>query len=172
MEHERGSIRTERNGRKHVDYANTSPAGGFGPLSASLALFGLISYLAFATPALAVEPSATSDVARQSLDDAWWTGPIVAAGAGTLPQGHTLIEPYVFDVMTSGRFDAHGEYAGGGNADSYGSLTYMLYGITDTFTAGIIPTFGYNLIDGAESSNGVGVGDVSVQGQYRLALFH
>ncbi|MBV8805065.1 MAG: hypothetical protein JO042_08460, partial [Sinobacteraceae bacterium] len=35
---------------------------------------------------------------RQSRDDAWWTGPLLAASPVTLPQGHFLIEPYVFDV--------------------------------------------------------------------------
>ena len=46
--------------------------------------------------------SATTDIfaqeARQSLDDAWWTGPAVAYSARSLPQGHLLIEPYLFDV--------------------------------------------------------------------------
>ena len=35
-----------------------------------------------------------TDTARQSLSDAWWTGPIAAAGADTLPPGHVLFEPY------------------------------------------------------------------------------
>ncbi len=109
---------------------------------------------------------------RQSLDDAWWTGPIVAAGAGTLPKGHALIEPYVFDVISSGRFDDAGDYRGGDTVHSYGSLTYMLYGITDTFTAGLIPTFGYTVLEGDQSSSGIAIGDLSVQGQYRLAQFH
>jgi hypothetical protein len=109
---------------------------------------------------------------RQSLDDAWWTGPIVAAGAGTLPKGHALIEPYVYDVHSSGYFDGHGDYQNSADGHSYGSLTYMLYGITDTFTAGLIPTFGYNVLEGGENSSGVGLGDLSVQAQYRLAQFH
>jgi hypothetical protein len=108
---------------------------------------------------------------RQTLDDAWWTGPIVAAGAGTLPQGHALVEPYVFDVIAKGRFDANGDYKKSGRVDGYGSLTYMLYGIKDSFTAGLIPTFGYNKIAGGENSDGVALGDISVQAQYRLAQF-
>jgi hypothetical protein len=75
---------------------------------------------------------------RQSLDDAWWTGPIVAAGAATLPQGHALIEPYVYDVVTRGRYDSDGNYRSTDTVHSYGSLTYMLYGVTDSFTAGVI----------------------------------
>ena len=41
------------------------------------------------------EASAPSSVAvvGQSLDDAWWTGPMLAPSAATLPRGHFLIEP-------------------------------------------------------------------------------
>jgi hypothetical protein len=39
--------------------------------------------------------------APQSLDDAWWTGPLVAYSAHSLPQGHLLIEPYLYDVSAN-----------------------------------------------------------------------
>lgn len=108
---------------------------------------------------------------RQSLDDAWWTGPIVAAGAATLPQGHALIEPYVYDVITRGRYDSDGNYRSTDTVHSYGSLTYMLYGVTDGFTAGVIPTFGFNDLDSGPDSSGIGVGDVTLQAQWRLSQF-
>ena len=44
---------------------------------------------------------ALADDERQSLSDAWWTGPLVANSAGALPQGHVLIEPYLYDVRSS-----------------------------------------------------------------------
>lgn len=93
--------------------------------------------------------------ARQSLDDVWFTGPMLANSAATLPQGHWLLEPYLYDERSS-------------HADGYGSLTYMLYGVTDRLTMGLIPVFGYNRVDGGPDSSGVGVGDVSVLAQYRL----
>jgi hypothetical protein len=40
------------------------------------------------------EASPPSSV-RQSLDDAWWTGPMLAPSAATLPRGHFLIEGIV-----------------------------------------------------------------------------
>lgn len=110
-------------------------------------------------------------VVQQSLDDAWWTGPILAANASTLPQGHALIEPYIFDVIRHGRYDNHGNKQGAPRTHSYGSLTYMLYGVTDRFTAGLIPTFGYNDVSDGRDSSAIQVGDVSVQGQYRLTQF-
>jgi hypothetical protein len=114
---------------------------------------------------------ATVDVNRQSLDDAWWTGPIVAAGASTLPPGRALIEPYVFDAITRGRYDSDGNYRSTDTVHSYGSLTYMLYGVTDGFTAGVIPTFGYTDVSSGEDSSRIGVGDVTLQGQFRLSQF-
>jgi len=113
----------------------------------------------------------SSSTARQSLDDAWWTGPIIAAGAGTLPKGHALIEPYVFDVVRYGRYDSDGHRRSAERVHSYGSLTYALYGVTDKFTAGLVPIFGYNDISHGSDSSAIQLGDVSVQGQYRLSQF-
>jgi hypothetical protein len=124
----------------------------------------LLTALALAAPALAdpVPP------ARQSLDDAWWTGPILASGASTLPKGRALIEPYLYDAKPYGVLDGEGKRHGAPDSDTFGSLTYLLYGVTDTFTAGLIPRFGYAKA-GGRSSSGVQLGDLTVQGQYRLA---
>jgi len=125
----------------------------------------------FSNQASAAETQSTAQVSQQSLDDAWWTGPILAAGAGTLPQGHALVEPYVYDVIRYGRYDNDGDERSAARAHSYGSLTYILYGVTDRFTAGLIPTFGYNRVNGGRDSSGIQLGDVSIQGQYRLTQF-
>ena len=114
---------------------------------------------------------AEADVVRQSRDDAWWTGPILAAGASTLPEGHALIEPYLFNVMSRGRYDDNGTRHAGSRRNSYGSLTYMLYGVVDGFTAGVIPRFGYNDVSNGPDSSRVGVGDFTLQGTFRLTQF-
>ena len=105
---------------------------------------------------LASPAAADTDTARQRLDDAWWTGPLLANSAGALPKGHALIESYVFDVHTP-------------HADGFGSQTYLLYALTDRFTAGLIPNFGYNQASGRP--RGGGVGDLSVHLQYSLTAF-
>ena len=112
-----------------------------------------------------------SSAEHQSLDDAWWTGPIVTAGAGTLPQGHALIEPYLYDVVRYARYDAGGQRQSAERVHSYGSLTYMLYGVTDKFTAGLIPIFGFNDVSTGRDSSAIQVGDLAIQGQYRLSQF-
>ena len=102
---------------------------------------------------------ATPDNARQSLDDAWWTGPMMANSAAALPQGHVLIEPYLYDVRSP-------------HTDSFGSLTYMEYGVTNRLMVGMIPTFGYNRTSDGLHSSGIDSGDLSVLAQYSLRSFH
>lgn len=115
------------------------------------------SLLASLLLAAAVPASATDAPPRQSLEDAWWTGPIIANSAVTLQQGHTLIEPYLFDVITD-------------DGESFGSLTFMLHGVTDKLTVGLVPVFGYNKANGVRSA-GPSVADSSVLLQYRLRRY-
>jgi len=99
-----------------------------------------------------------SSIARQSLGEAWWTGPMLAPNASTLPRGHFLIEPYLYDVV-------------GAHSNGFGSLTYINYGLADRVTVGLIPTAGYNKVSDGPSSSGVGLGDLTLQAQYRLTKF-
>ena len=55
-------------------------------------------------------------VIHQPVEDAWWTGPMLAPSAATLPRGHFLIEPYLFDVIAA-------------HSNGFGSLTYVNYGL-------------------------------------------
>lgn len=128
-----------------------------------LGFAALLAGFALAAPAYADNAAP----ARQALDDAWWTGPILASGASTLPKGRALIEPYLYDAKPYGVIDGDGKRHDVADSDTFGSLTYLLYGVTDTFTAGLIPRFGYAKA-GGRSSSGVQLGDLTVQGQYRL----
>jgi hypothetical protein len=113
-----------------------------------------------------------SSVARQSMDDAWWTGPMLAPSAATLPRGHILIEPYLFDVTVQGFYDRNGARQSAPHSHGFGSLTYINYGLANRLTVGLIPTAGYNVVSGGPSSSGPGMGDVTLQAQYRLTQFH
>jgi hypothetical protein len=108
---------------------------------------------------------------RQSRDDAWWTGPLLAASPGTLPPGHFLIEPYVFDAIPRGHYDNDGTRHSGAHANNFGSQSYVLYGLTDRVSVGLIPRFGFNDPGNGRSSSKVGVGDLTVQAQYGLSRF-
>jgi hypothetical protein len=108
----------------------------------------------------------------QAREDAWWTGPMLAASAASLPQGHALIEPYLFDVISTGARDAAGAHHAAPRDQELGSLTYMLYGLTDRLTVGMIPRFFYQEPAGAPNSSGVGLGDLTLQAGYGLTQYH
>ncbi|RJF94014.1 transporter [Sphingomonas cavernae] len=108
--------------------------------------------------AMDTAPTASDGVLRQSLDDAWWTGPIIANSPVTLPPGHGYIESYLFDVKTKER-------------DSFNSLTFMQYGVAEGLTLGIIPTAGFNRVDNALDSSGVGIGDTTLMATWRLSKY-
>ena len=96
--------------------------------------------------------------AEQALEDAWWTGPLLAANAGTLPAGHVLFEPYLYDVISP-------------HSNAYRSRSYVEYGATDRLTVGAIPIFGYNAVDGGPNSVGPELSDLTLQAQYRLTTW-
>jgi len=144
--------------RRHLVRIRAGSATANGPMPPphSLSALLLAALLLPAAPMLAADAPL-----RQSLDDAWWTGPIIANSAVTLPQGHYLIEPYLYDVISD-------------DAESFGSLTFMLYGATDALTVGLVPVFGYNKVSGGGDgtrSAGPGLADSSVLLQYRLRQY-
>jgi len=98
---------------------------------------------------------ALSASTEKSAPEAWWTGPIIASSGGTVPAGHVLFEPYLFDA----RGDA---------GDYMGSLTYILYGVTDRLTLGLIPTFGAAHSKGGGARPVPAVNDLTLTAQYRL----
>ena len=151
-------------------YANRTPTSASSAATrmrrAAAAMF--LALLGLGSNATEVSPGAQP---RQSREDAWWTGPILAAGAGTLPKGHFLVEPYLFDVITANRYDDNGTRRSVATSEFFGSQTYLLYGLADKFTVGLIPRFGFSDPNSGSSSSGVGVGDLSLQAQYRLTQF-
>src|ERR1700753_1569470 len=89
----------------------------------------------------------------QSREDAWWTGPLLAASPSTLPQGHFLIEPYLFDGIARGHYDAAGVRHPAPHQNDFGSQSYLLYGLVDTVSVGLIPRFAYNDLGNGRGSS-------------------
>lgn len=106
----------------------------------------------------AQDPSSPAGSTHEALGDAWWTGPLLAPSAGTLPPGHFLIEPYLYDISVP-------------HTNTFGSRSYIIYGLANRVSVGVIPVFGFNEISDGPSSSGIGVGDFTLLGQYRLTQF-
>lgn len=99
--------------------------------------------------------------------EAWWTGPIAAPSAATLPRGHVLIEPYIYDTRIRGAYDNSGNLDTSSRGNNVGTLVYTLYGIADRLSAGLIYAMELEGHRQGEQSV-VGGGDPSLVLQYRL----
>ena len=131
-------------------------------LSKSALFIGNLKLIFFLTLFLPIPHIAIADTSenlsssRQSPDDAWWTGPLLAASPATLPQGHFLIEPYIFDSIVDERFNSSSKRYSVPLENDFGSQTYILYGLLDSTTIGIIPRFGYRELSQATVAPGLG----------------
>lgn len=96
--------------------------------------------------------------AQEAMSDAWWTGPMLANSAETLPPGHFLFEPYLYDVRRP-------------HTDTFGSNSYILYGLVDRLSVGMIPVISYNKVSNGPNSSNVNIGDWTLQAQCRLTEF-
>ena len=107
-------------------------------------------------------PPLSSAITREARGDAWWTGPMLANSAATLPHGHLLAEPYVYDVRS---LDSKN------TSNGFGSRSYLEYGLTDRLTIGAIPVFGFNEVNSGLNSSHVAMGDQNVLAQFGLTQF-
>src|SRR5487761_1618632 len=148
-------------------FITRTPAGRFRSFALQAALYAI----GIGASAVAGAASDTGATTQQSLADAWWTGPLLAASPGTLPRGHWLVEPYLYDVMPYGRFDQNGKLRSTGAAHDFGSQTYIEYGLVNGFTLGLIPRLGLYESSAGQDSSGFTVGDLTLQGAYGLTQF-
>ena len=120
-------------------------------------LTALAAALAWSTPALAADPSdaATADSYRAAMNDARWTGPLLASNAETLPEGHVYTEPYFFDSISGGEHNP-------------GSSGFYQYGLTNDWTVGVQPFFSW----GTQAHNReIAIGDFKLLSQVRISHF-
>lgn len=132
---------------------------------------GLRCFLGCLLLAAGAAARAEDTASRQSMDDAWWTGPLLAASASSLPHGHFLVEPYLYDIIGYAHYNSEGHRVSTPHENNFGSQSYVLYGITDRITAGLIPRFAFKEASQGPSSTAPGVGDLTLQAQYRLTRF-
>ena len=91
---------------------------------------------------------------------------MLANSAATLPRGHVAVESYLYDVTVQGAFDDAKRRHSTTHANSFGSLTYAIYGLANRLSVGFIPTAGFNTVSGGTTSSGVGLGDVGTLAQF------
>jgi hypothetical protein len=67
-----------------------------------------------------------------------------------------------YDVITRGPYGTNGARHGSPHENSFGSLTYLVYVLTDRIGVGFIPIAGYSMLSGAPSISGPDLGDLTV----------
>src|SRR5260370_18033263 len=82
-----------------------------------------------------------------------------------------MVEPYLYDVIPSGQYDRRGRRVSVPHENDFGSQSYLLYGLVDRVSIGLIPRFGFREESQGPSSSRIDVGDLSFQAQYRLTQF-
>jgi len=119
------------------------------------------------TPAFAAE--------KQSLGDAWWTGPLQTPNAGTIPQNHIYIETYFAVEQDNGVYNNNGtkiganKPGGGGYDNDYQSTTLFTYGLTNKFNfQTLLGMDGAQGGTGVQGSNGAEVGLLRIRLPYKL----
>lgn len=132
---------------------------------------GRISAALLCAGPIATGASADAGLAQQSLSDAWWTGPLLAQSATTLPAGHLYTEPSLYDSIPYARLDGAGNEHDVPHENRLGSSLPLKYGVTDRLAIGATLRFAYDWIAQGPSSSGVGVGDPSIQLQYRVTRY-
>lgn len=89
------------------------------------------------------------------MGSARWTGPMLASNAETLPKGHVYTEPYFYDSISSG-------------AHHPGSSGFYQYGLLDTLTVGLQPSFALGT---TRANRQLALGDFKLLSQLRLTHF-
>ena len=159
--------------RQHHDVVRESPGlhlrhrrlARRGYASVSLALLAIGSGSAGAD-------TETAAASRESLEDAWWTGPLLASNARVSRPGHGVIEPYFSDLIADGRYDAAGNRRAAARSHSVESQIYLGYGLCDGAAVGLLTRFAYVEPAGAPNSSSPGLGDLDLRLQVALTTFH
>jgi len=105
--------------------------------------------------AQAAERDSVAERYRAAMNDARWTGPLLASNAETLPHGHFYTEPYFFDVISGGKHNP-------------GSSGFYQFGLRDNWTVGLQPFFSLGT---HRFNRGAAIGDFKLLSQVRLSHF-
>ena len=101
------------------------------------------------------ERAASAVAGVERPEDAWWTGPLFAASANTLPKGHLLVEPYLFDLRS-------------GSADRLGTSLFVVYGLAQGVAIGFVEPYDLGSLRRGARLSTSGLGDPTTQLQFRL----
>jgi hypothetical protein len=112
-----------------------------------------------------IQPAASNE---ESIDDAWWTGPLVAPNPTALPVGTFLAEPYFTGNINYGQYGSGWGMSRKPNSYSAGTAWLLEYGLLPNFSLSVLPGASYGWNHGGDSSS-IQFTDLQVRVQY---MFH
>jgi hypothetical protein len=140
-------------------------------LSAIAALCAATAVHAGDLKAPSVPPTQETSSGEQSMNDAWFTGPLVASNATSNEKGHWLIEPYFSSPIKYGSFNNDWSTDRAKHNSYTPQSTWLIeYGVTDQISVEVVPAFGYGIGHDNSSSN-IQFGDFKALLQYTLHRF-
>jgi hypothetical protein len=96
---------------------------------------------------------------------------MLANSPSTGSPGHVNVETYFYDLMSERRFDRDGRRRESPRVDAFGSQTFLVAGVAEGFSLGLIGVVGFTEVAGGPSASGLGLGDQSLMAQVRLSQF-
>ncbi len=111
----------------------------------------------------------TAFAQKQNLDEALWTGPLLASNPTAIPKGHFYAEPYLIDSGNLGRYDADWNLHTSKAQHAFVSSTLLEYGLTDRLTIEALPDFTY--VDGQRSSDGLRLADSRLRAMFMFSQY-
>jgi hypothetical protein len=130
----------------------------------------LVLVLAAITPAFAGD--------KESLGDAWWTGPLETPNPNTLPKNAFYGETYFVVEQDNGTYNTHGTKiggnapGGGGYDNDYQSVTLFTYGLTNRVNLQLLPAFdGVQFKSPSAPSSGMEVDNLTIRVPIQLLKF-
>lgn len=110
----------------------------------------LVFLFAAATTLQAVQiPAHRVHPPHATIQAPWFTGPLLAPSAYTIPQGHFNIEPYLYVIADTGKYDSHWHCHDIETIWPSYTQEFFQVGITPWLDFQISPTLFYNYTSGA-----------------------
>jgi len=95
----------------------------------------------------------------------WFTGPLLAPSANTIPAKHVNVEPYVYFIGSGGFYNGKGRKVETPESYSLLSQNYLQMGLTSFIDCQVVPQLFYQFTQGKKS---VQAGDLPIQLGFQL----
>jgi hypothetical protein len=97
--------------------------------------------------------------------DAWFTGPLIAPEAETIPLGHISLELYSYFIFSQAIYDQHWNAVSSNYYNSIQTIPEISYGLSDRMDVVIDPLYEHNHTGNVSNNN---IGDTSITLGFQL----